>query len=396
MRQTAAASKDELLSMIRHGAQEMFSSVESTMADDDIESILARGEAKTEELAKKYQNIGLDDLQRFTVEGVGSAYEWQGEDYSKRKDNIGLTWIRPAKRERKANYAVDDYYREALRVGPKNDRPKQPRLPKQHTVADFQFYPSRYIELQDKENYWIMASSALVNGVVDKQKGIKIPARSAEDGGPDEEAREKERAEEQEKVDNAVMLSEEEQAEKESLAEQGFEDWGRRDFMTFVKACERHGRTNLEVIAEELDGKTLEDVQTYAKVFWARYKEIADHEKIIANIEKGEARLRKQMEIQEHLTAKVRQHKLPLEQLRVPYGPSRGKHWTEEEDRFLLVQLEKIGYGAEDVYERIRREIRKSDRFRFDWFFKSRTTIELQRRCNTLVQLIEKEFKGEE
>jgi intergrase/recombinase len=174
-------------------------------------------------------------------------------------------------------------------------------------------------------------------------------------------------------------------------------------------------RHNLDAIAAELEGKTPERVKQYAETFWKRYKEIAgklnsrttlrdcfssifisDHEKIIANIERGEMRLRKQTEIQNHLTAKVKQYKLPLEQLRIPYGPSRGKHWTEEEDRFLIVQLERIGYGSEDVYEEIRREIRKSDRFRFDWFFKSRTTAEIQRRCNTLVQLIEKEFRGEE
>ena len=30
--------------------------------------------------------------------------------------------------------------------------------------------------------------------------------------------------------------------------------------------------------------------------------------------------------------------------------------------------------------------------FRFDWFIKSRTAMELQRRCNTLIMLIEKEM----
>jgi len=30
--------------------------------------------------------------------------------------------------------------------------------------------------------------------------------------------------------------------------------------------------------------------------------------------------------------------------------------------------------------------------FRFDWFLKSRTATELQRRCNTLISLIEKEI----
>lgn len=34
---------------------------------------------------------------------------------------------------------------------------------------------------------------------------------------------------------------------------------------------------------------------------------------------------------------------------------------------------------------------RTAPQFRFDWFLKSRTAIELQRRCNTLITLIERE-----
>jgi hypothetical protein len=36
-------------------------------------------------------------------------------------------------------------------------------------------------------------------------------------------------------------------------------------------------------------------------------------------------------------------------------------------------------------------QIRAAPQFRFDWFIKSRTAIELQRRCNTIISLIEKE-----
>jgi hypothetical protein len=34
--------------------------------------------------------------------------------------------------------------------------------------------------------------------------------------------------------------------------------------------------------------------------------------------------------------------------------------------------------------------------FRFDWFIRSRTAMELQRRCNTLISLIEKEIQESE
>ncbi|KAJ1540037.1 hypothetical protein HK405_012122, partial [Cladochytrium tenue] len=56
-----------------------------------------------------------------------------------------------------------------------------------------------------------------------------------------------------------------------------------------------------------------------------------------------------------------------------------------------VVCLEKFGYGSDDVYERIREEIKRSSLFRFDWFIKSRTAVELSRRCSTLVALLQKE-----
>lgn len=41
-------------------------------------------------------------------------------------------------------------------------------------------------------------------------------------------------------------------------------------------------------------------------------------------------------------------------------------------------------------------QLRHEPQFRFDWYIKSRTSTELQRRCNTLIGLIEKEMKGED
>merc|ERR1712003_400561 len=65
-----------------------------------------------------------------------------------------MNWIAPPKRERKANYAVDAYFREALRVGASEPKAhKAPRPPKQPIVQDFQFFPPRLFELLDNEIY---------------------------------------------------------------------------------------------------------------------------------------------------------------------------------------------------------------------------------------------------
>jgi SWI/SNF-related matrix-associated actin-dependent regulator of chromatin subfamily A member 5 len=82
---------------------------------------------------------------------------------------------------------------------------------------------------------------------------------------------------------------------------------------------------------------------------------------------------------------------MPLFQLKIPYGQSKGKFYSEEEDRFLVMKLAEFGFGNEDVYERIRDAIRSSDLFRFNWFIKSRTSQEINRRCNTLVTLLSRD-----
>jgi hypothetical protein len=95
--------------------------------------------------------------------------------------------------------------------------------------------------------------------------------------------------------------------------------------------------------------------------------------------------------VQEQLTALVRLCKYPLQQLYIPYGPNQKiKNFTEEEDRFLLVGLERHGYNSDDVYEMLRREIRSYPAFRFDWFIKSRTAQELAKRCATLIRIVAK------
>lgn len=50
-----------------------------------------------------------------------------------------------------------------------------------------------------------------------------------------------------------------------------------------------------------------------------------------------------------------------------------------------------MGFDKENVYDELRYAVRQAPQFRFDWFIKSRTSLELQRRCNTLILLIERE-----
>ena len=58
----AAVNKDELLQMVRFGAEMVFSSKDSTITDEDIDRIIAKGEEATAELDAK--------MKRFTEDAI--------------------------------------------------------------------------------------------------------------------------------------------------------------------------------------------------------------------------------------------------------------------------------------------------------------------------------------
>uniref|UniRef100_G3SMK0 SNF2 related chromatin remodeling ATPase 1 n=1 Tax=Loxodonta africana TaxID=9785 RepID=G3SMK0_LOXAF len=373
--QSNKLAKEEMLQMIRHGATHVFASKESELTDEDITTILERGEKKTAEMNERLQKMGESSLRNFRMDTEQSLYKFEGEDY-REKQKLGMVeWIEPPKRERKANYAVDAYFREALRVSePK--APKAPRPPKQPNVQDFQFFPPRLFELLEKE---ILYYRKTIGYKVMSQRILTSPNPVLA------------QREEQKKIDGAEPLTAEETDEKEKLLTQGFTNWTKRDFNQFIKANEKYGRDDIDNIAREVEGKSPEEVLEYSAVFWERCNELQDIEKTMAQIERGEARIQRRISIKKALDAKIARYKAPFHQLRIQYGTSKGKNYTEEEDRFLICMLHKMGFDRENVYEELRQCVRNAPQFRFDWFIKSRTAMEFQRRCNTLISLIEKE-----
>ncbi|KAK6866017.1 SNF2 family N-terminal domain-containing protein [Apiospora arundinis] len=388
------AAKDELLSMIQHGAENVFQTKGGTglaakgseLDDADIDQILAKGETRTKQLNSKFESLGLDDLQNFSSES-GSAYVWNGENFAagEKKKDIGMTWINPAKRERKEqSYSIDKFYRQAIygNSGKAEAKPKAPRAPKQVPVHDYQFYPARLRELQDRETAYYR-----------KEIGYKVPLGDGDDSTLEE--REAERALDQQEIDDATPLNEEELEEKAKLSTQGFGDWNRRDFQQFINGSAKYGKNSYEKMADEVDSKSPAEIKAFAKVFWQRYTEVADYNKYLQVIETGEERRSKTQHQRNMLRKKMQQYRVPLQQMKVNYSVSttNKKVYTEEEDRFLLVMLDKLGLDSENLYDRIRDEIRDSPLFRFDWFFLSRTPVEISRRCTTLLTTVVKEFE---
>ena len=381
---------DELLSMIRFGAQKIFNTRGSTVTDEDIERILARGKQKTaelnEEIASKLKE-GAPALLNFSlgVEDSRSLYEFQGEDYrSKDRSSISSGWIAPPKRDRsKANYSVDAYYGGLMR-GQSSSGPKKknfPKPPKQLIIKDFQFYPQELkklfeIELQAYHRHveWCKENPDALDDDEEFVLEGEVPVQKKPSNRPD-----------------FGGLTPQQVALRETYRSQGFANWSRREYQHFLKGCERFGRDALDSITAEIGGtKTLAEVKAYHHVFFKRYHELDGADRIIKNIEKGEERLQRIRDITILLRKKVGGYSEPLKQMKIAYGTTKGKQYSPEEDVFLLYATHVLGYGR---WEELRIEVRMAWQFRFNWFIKSRTPQELGRRVDTLIRLVEKEFE---
>ncbi|XP_010546921.1 PREDICTED: ISWI chromatin-remodeling complex ATPase CHR11 isoform X3 [Tarenaya hassleriana] len=358
-------NKDELLQMVRFGAEMVFSSKDSTITDEDIDRIIAKGEETTAELDAKMKKF-TEDAIKFKMDDSADFYDFDDDNKDENKFDfkkiVTENWNDPPKRERKRNYSESEYFKQTLRQGAPA-KPKEPRIPRMPQLHDFQFFNiQRLTELYEKEVRHLMQAHQK------NQMKDTIEVDEPEEGGD--------------------PLTAEEVEEKERLLEEGFSTWSRRDFNTFIRACEKYGRNDIKSIASEMEGKTEEEVERYAKVFKERYKELNDYDRIIKNIERGEARISRKDEIMKAIGKKLDRYKNPWLELKIQYGQNKGKLYNEECDRFMICMVHKLGYGN---WEELKAAFRTSPLFRFDWFVKSRTTQELARRCDTLIRLIEKE-----
>ena len=374
--------KDELLAMVRFGAEKIFDSSTTSITDEDVDAIMARGEEETKALNSKMQGFTEKAIQ-FSMGAENSLYEFEDEDDKNvaalpegidMKTIISSNWIDPPKRERKKNYNESDYYRSAMAQAARPSKPMGPKIAKLQQMHDFQFYnTARIQEIYDKD-----VRRKTYEWQKDKKKE---EAKAAQDEEAPTEA-------EEDDPNAPPAITEEEKAEQESLLSQGFTEWSRRDFQAFCRLSEKYGREDVESIASEMEGKTLKEVKDYAAVFWKRYEEIADHPRIISNIEKGEQKIQRQHDMLKAVREKIAKYKNPWRELKLTYGPNKFKSFTEEEDRFLLCSIPEVGFGN---WDELKAQIRQHWQFRFDWFIKSRTPKELGRRVETLISLIEKE-----
>ncbi|EFC39046.1 predicted protein [Naegleria gruberi] len=381
-------SKTELMSMIKFGAEEVFKSTESTITDEDLDAILSRGEQKIQEIDQQYKNICQNNLLNFSLTNENNLYEFEGLDYSKKATTM-ISLEKLVSKNYKAKFCkkndkfILQLEEEALkeesqtvrseRLGRRNkqteqqiaiEEAQQKRGPKEPKYYDFQFLNTkRLLELWEKETQF-------------EQEKKKRKKNKDSDEKEDEEAGE---------------LTKEEKSEKRKLLLEGFNNWSKKDFQSFIKGCEKFGRKDYANIAVEVE-KTEQQIKKYSNVFWKRYKEIKDYDKLIKRIERGESQLQKIDNNNLMLRYKTQKYINPWLEMKFNYGQNQVKEFTPEEDSFICCMTAKLGYG---FWEEVRAQIRNAWEFRFDWFIKTRTAVEIQKRCDTLIKLIEKEYQDE-
>eukprot|EP00903_Cladosiphon_okamuranus_P016661 g15364.t1 len=359
--------KEQLLDALRFGADQVFRSKDTSITDDDIDAIMAHGKEKTKALMEsKLQVSDKGDLLDFSLDGGIATQVYEGVDYSNkanRADGGGGAvplFIDTGKRERKkiASYKEDTFYRQqqAAAVKKRTLMPKHLRLPR---MDECQFYDKKRLEQLHRQEEQLFAEA--------KEKG-DIPND----------------------LTNYEVLPEPLLAEKIRLLSEGFADWTKAQYMIFVRASAKHGRSAYDRIAAEV-GKAEKDVERYAKAFWEKGSTAfaaADWERHVKSVEKGERKIEEINRLMGATKSFISKFANPWEQLSFHYTGTQGKVFNAHEDRYLLCLAHKYGYGNWDL---VKAAIRRSDRFRFDYFLRSCSADALGKRCEALMKAAEKE-----
>ena len=150
-------------------------------------------------------------------------------------------------------------------------------------------------------------------------------------------------------ITSAMLVGEEVAKEKEFLLKQGFPNWQRAHFNAFLRGCFKHGRDDVEAIAEEV-GVSAEEISRYTDSFWKKGPEVFgdnDWGRMIRNIEKGEKKLQEQNQLASATKEVIERFDNPWHDLFINYGQGRpqSKEYTAVEDRCLLCLAHIHGYG---------------------------------------------------
>lgn len=347
-----APSVDEMNSILQYGAQQVLKSTGKNIPEEDINKVLSYSEEKTKEIIQELSKLEETfNLNNFSFDGK-SFYEFEGNNYkTKQKEHISL-----GARNRRSTgfYEVDRS---------SNYQKKQKKKGWRAIIGGghpYQFFPADELDALDlKEETWNQYLNEKPRRRTRKNTGNKPEKFTDEDA-----------------------------EKREELLDQGFSEWSKREFNLFIKGCENFGRLNFEEIAEEIESKTVDEVKTYAKVFWERVESLPNCKELLEKIEIGEKNLERLRHLNSVLEGKRKRIEKGEELL---LGYEENGKFREDEDRFLAQHLLGSGYlGWEDL----RLQFKTLEDFRFNFFMQTRTDKEIQERCDLLAKGMEKQLES--
>jgi SWI/SNF-related matrix-associated actin-dependent regulator of chromatin subfamily A member 5 len=185
---------------------------------------------------------------------------------------------------------------------------REPKALKQLTMHDFQFYDRERLDeiyaqesdlLRQKRDQILIIREMRLK---ESQEQVSFKQQKKK------QKKEKTEADLLEEQLDQFELDEDVQNEKAALISDAFSDWTRKDYRIFVASCEKYGRKAKVQINQDVAGQTMKDqsvVAEYYKVFWERYEELSDYEKVIEKIEKGEKKIERNLNIADRIAWKV-------------------------------------------------------------------------------------------
>jgi len=297
----------------------------------------------------------LDELAKGSNSGL---YSFEGLDYNPK----GRTLLEQLKLSLPTipNQISGVTTRSGKRAQTSNERP-----PGQPICEPHQFFSSRLLELYDKEAKAYRLKKAYD---IQRRRGKVETENENYDFGD---------------------LTEEEEEEKNRLSKEAFLNWDKKDFNKFLKACEVFGRDSIEDIA--IPSKTVREVKEYSEVFWKRYKEIPNIKKKNRRNKKDRGKnkkYRKKMKALEYLISVTPD---PWNKITLPYPTSHPeKKFSPDEDRYLICCVFRYGFGS---WSEIKVDIAREYSLKNDWHLRSLTEPEIQRRCTTLIDRVQKDLE---
>ncbi|KAL7066931.1 SNF2 family N-terminal domain-containing protein [Cryptosporidium serpentis] len=392
-------SKNELMTMIQYGANEILKTKDVNITDDDIDAIISNSEEKTKSLQVKIQKYVKGSLIDFSINSNvnSSLYEFEGIDYNeiqKQQDkqawsDIAMSTISEEREGRRRGRIENQNQRLIDQILLKQHVKSIPKLPHMY---EWQFYNrKRILELHEIEvRYNAAIISGLINITRDKienSDGLSTTNSSIRDGSFENIS--------QNQFDSKQIrnLSQEEKEEKAFLLEQGFKNWTRKDLHTLIKLLEFYGREDIENIYLGFnETKNREEIKRYINVFFERGPfELSDWEKWQRRVQITQEIQNKKKEIEDIIKWKQCKYEDSWKELNLNTTLVKKDkiQFNMDEDRYLLNMTPIVGYGNWDYLKNC---IRQDPTWKFDWFLKSRSPSDLGKRVDFLIKILKKEY----